>query len=1246
MDFAHLRCSTHASLKHGLMDAETLVQKAKEQGHSAVALTDADTLSLAVEFYSTAKKEGVKPIVGLDALIETDLTNPENQEPTRLLLLAKNANGYRQLMELVTRSNMENYSPKTEKAYIKQSWLKELQSKDLIALTGNPETGEIPRLATTSGKSLQELSEDVKGVLKVYREMFGENLFLEVSRYGDPKEDVWVERMAQLSQATKIPLVATHGVLFANREDFYAHEVHAGITNKQAVTDPNYKPSSTREQYYRSTEDMMELFSDLPQAVANAGLIAQKCTTMIDLGVNHLPNYPLPEGENLNDTFVRLSKEGLQARLEHLFPDPVERKEKEPEYMARLEREMKVILDMQFPGYFLVVSDFIRWSKEQDIPVGPGRGSGAGSLVAYSLSITDIDPIQHNLLFERFLNPERVSMPDIDIDFCRDRRDETIGYIFERYGAEAVSQISTFNTLAAKAAIRHVGKVMNYPLPLVDEVARMVPEIVGVTLDDAIENEEKLSNLYANDKRVRRLLDMAKKLEGASLTTGVHAGGVIIAPGHIADYAPMMRASGKNVMVTQYTKDDAEKAGLIKFDLLGLKTLTAIQQAKKLIDRRPEFKDKPLDLSAISLNDPDALNLLREAKTYAVFQLESKGMRRLVQELRPDNFEDIVALLALFRPGPMKSGMVDSFVARKHGREEITYYHPKLEELLKPTYGVIVYQEQVMQIAQAIAGYSLGGADLLRRAMGKKKPEEMAKERIKFESGAEANGVDKALAKELFDAMEKFAEYGFNRSHSAAYAVLSIQTAYLKAKYPAEFFAAYMNVEIGAQEVLAQAVTDARSMGIQFNLPDINESSDVFEVRSDNTIQYSLAALKGASSSTIQDLVACRNEKGKFESLRDYLHKMNDYLREHGRNAQLKQTTEAMIKAGAFDSLNPHRAQLMAELSLQLKYLGEYNRRMASQSDEKGDVFLPALWKAVGITPVPAPKRLKPNQKPLVEPETPAPESVPHWSDLENLQNEAKSLGFYLSNHPYQAHVEVLDGLKATTPLSSLSELELGKYETVLVAGVVEEMRIHTPPNGKKMAFLVISDGVHRQDVTVFNDGLMSAGKKIKEGALLGFEANVRTSDRKGREGTKDVAVRQVFDKKDLMCMLAENVQVACTKEELPLLQQLQEKHKGDRIGTTVFLPDGPDRYFKATLPEVRWSDDPNLFEDLAAAFPNRVKVQFVDKINFAKPFQNSKPQNGKNNSFSSDKFSSNKNAPKPNGFKKSNEPFRKNFRT
>lgn len=1182
------------------MDPQRVAEKAAELGQEAVALTDLGTLSGLPAFFATAKEENIKPIFGVDLRIDTDLSDPDNKTPTRLLLLAENDQGYKKMMEIITRANVENHLGPEDLPLFKQSWFTEIGTEGLIALSGTPESGEVPRLAMQEDK--QKASQDVKRALAVYKNLFGNNFFLEVSRFAHDQEDLWVQRMVVLSTATGIPLVATHGVMFEERQDFFAHEVHTAITIKQPVTDPQYKAAATREQYFLSSEEMNELFADIPQAVENAQLLGMRCNLTRPFGDNHLPKFPLPEGEtDIDEYFVKLSRKGLEERLEELFPDPTVRASKKQQYSERLEEEIKIILGMGFPGYFLVVSDFIRWSKDQGIPVGPGRGSGAGSLVAYVLSITDIDPIEHTLLFERFLNPERVSMPDIDVDFCRDRRDETVKYIFERYGHASVAQIATINTLAARASIRHAGKALNYPLPYINEIAGMVPKSPDMTLKMAFELNEKLVKMYETDRRTHRLLDMAMKLEKTSLTTGVHAGGVVISPTLIEDFAPMMR-SEKGVMVTQFDKNDVEKAGLIKFDILGLKTLTLIDGIVKLINEREEFQNKPFDIRKINQNDPQAMELLREGRTYGVFQLEKNGITNLLKKIEPTEFEDVATVLALYRPGPLQSGMVETFVNRKRGLEPVVYPHPKLEKILEPTRGVIVYQEQVMQIAREIAGYSLGGADLLRRAMGKKDPAKMAKERSKFEDGARENGVDPQIASELFDLMEKFAAYGFNRSHSAAYAVVSLQTAALKARYPAEFFTAYMNVERDNTDVLDLAVKDARAGGLQILPPDVNQGEADFKVVGDTQIMYGLAGLKGVSHKTVEDIVSARKEYGEFESLQDFLHKINKYLRAHGRNAQLKAITENLIKAGAFDSIEPHRALLLQELPLQLDYLGKLNKR-SNSSNDKGEVLLPNLWSAVGIDPVPAPlKSTRRQQKPLVEPEPIDPNTVKVWDDMERLEHEKKSMGFHFSGHAYGANMRHFNGLEAALRFNDVENYD-NPYQTALLAGVVtdvfEKITAQGQNAGKKWANIRISNGKDELRVAAFNDVYEQWEGKLKVGQFLAFETSIRES-KNPNFPEKSLTAQQILRVEDLEALLVKDVHIVTSKDDLDVLQRIHQTYEGDRVGCVVYIPDGEDRYFQAELPNLKLSGSVECLAELRSAFPNRLHINYAPSVSFA----------------------------------------------
>jgi len=1226
--FVHLRAATHHSLTEGLLDVEDLVRLAKENGHEAIALTNVGTMSVSIEFVAKAKEAKIKPILGLDAWIDPDLTQPGVElreiEPTRLLLLAETDSGYKRLLELVARANAENIrvgGDNEERPFIKQSWLAE-NSEGIVALTGDPDTGEVPRALVS------EQPERAGQILAQYKAMFGDRLFLEVSRFAHAKEDDWVARAAALSSETGVPLVATHGVLFGSRRDFFPHEVHSSIVRKKQVLDPDYKPIATRERYYTTTEEMEELFSDIPQALENTRRLAGRLNVSVEVGVNHLPDFPIPEGEkNMEEYFRKLSRQGLEDRLIELYPDEAIREKHREEYTKRLDREVDIIIQMGFPGYFLVVSDFIRWTKEQGLPVGPGRGSGAGSLVAYSLNITDIDPIEHGLLFERFLNPERVSMPDIDVDFSRDDRERTIKYLFERYGAESVSQIATFGTLAARAAILGAGRALNYPIPRVREINKFIPEVAGVKIQDALDTDPRLRDMYENSKDARRLIDLALKIEGTSQNTGVHPGGVVIAPGRIDQFAPLMR-SKKGVMVTQFDAPSAEQAGLIKFDLLGIKTLDILVQALALVNARADRKDSPVVMSRISMSDEKAFELLCAGDTYGVFQLESRGMRRLLRDLRPDRFGDVVAIEALYRPGPMEQ--IPTFIAGKRDPESVQYPHPDLKPILQETYGVIVYQEQVMQIAQKIAGYSLGGADLLRRAMGKKDASKMAKEREKFIAGAKANGYDEEVGTKLFDLMEKFASYGFNKSHAAAYAMLSMQTAWFKARYPAEFFAAYMNVEMGETDRLAEAVADANARKLKILPPDINQGVAKFEVVQEKngsaSLRYGLAGIKGVSASVVDDIVAARNELGAFESLPDFLTKVNDYTRANSRNVPLKLMTQALITAGAFDSINPDRAFLMAQSTAWLDYLGKLNKRKAAGGGS-GDheVLMPALWKAVGQTPVPAPSVAKRGAKPLLPPEDPV--DVVPWTEIERLNYEAKAVGFYMTGHPYQSFANQLGGMAAAMPLDrvdSAPDEGQNPYEPVLLAGIVEAYREHTPATGKTMAFLTLSDGTSSHDATIFNDTFLRDGAKIEVGKFIALEATIRPPRKQG-ELSCDVLVNTVYTQRETESLLAQTVDVLLPADRLPELREiLQEFPARQRTGENraplpeslngIGSPDlaqyGPGAGVRVWIPlendvaTVELPDRidacPQALDKLRATFPESVSVVCSDRVVFA----------------------------------------------
>ncbi|HEX5125096.1 MAG TPA: DNA polymerase III subunit alpha, partial [Rhodanobacteraceae bacterium] len=840
-DFIHLHVHSEYSLTDSTIRVGDLVDASVRAGMPAVALTDQSNLFALVKFYKAAEAAGIKPIAGCDLWVGH---REDRAQPQRLTVLCQNREGYLNLSRLLSRAYAEGRHG--EIAIVDIDWLDHANA-GLIALAGRE--SEIGRLLI-GGRD-----DYARARAERMRARFPDRFYLEVSRTHRPNEDVFLDGALALGETLDLPIVATNDVRFLTRDDFEAHEARVCIHAGRVLADPKRPREYSPEQYLKTPDEMAALFSDLPELIENSVELAKRCNLELSFGKYFLPAFPVPEEHTL-DSFIRTNaRAGLIDRLAKHPPAAGFTRE---DYDTRLDLEVDVIVQMGFPGYFLIVADFINWAKQHDIPVGPGRGSGAGSLVAYALGITDLDPLRYDLLFERFLNPERVSLPDFDVDFCMDRRDEVIDYVAGKYGRDRVSQIITYGTMAAKAVLRDTGRVLGMPYGQVDRIAKLLPKMpLDLSLEDALGRSEKshkepdrvvseFKQLYATDEEVKELVDLALKLEDLTRNAGKHAGGVVIAPGPLSDYAPLFSEGGGDGLVTQFDKDDVEAVGLVKFDFLGLRTLTIIDWAVKAINaKRATRGEAPIDIATLPMDDAASYALLKRCQTTAVFQLESRGMRDLVKKLQPDNFEDVIALVALFRPGPLQSGMVDDFIARKHGRAEVSYPHALLEPILKPTYGVIVYQEQVMQIAQVLAGYSLGGADLLRRAMGKKKPEEMAKQRVTFEDGASKNAIEPRLASSIFDLMEKFAEYGFNKSHSAAYALVAYQTAWLKAHYPAEFMAAVLSADMDNTDKVVNFLAEARAMQLVVQPPDINASNYMFEARDDRTIVYGLGAVKG-----------------------------------------------------------------------------------------------------------------------------------------------------------------------------------------------------------------------------------------------------------------------------------------------------------------------------------------------------------------------------------------------------------------
>jgi DNA polymerase-3 subunit alpha len=953
---------------------------------------------------------------------------------SHITLLCQNEQGYLNLSKLISKSFLENQQvvSGSEIALVKQSWLQEY-NQGLIVLSGG--------LESSFGQAILNKNQtQIKAQAAWWQSHFPERFYIELIRNGKDNEEVYIQQALSVANHFDLPVVATNNVRFASDQDFEAHEVRTCINSGHVLIDQNRPKLYTDQQYFKSSQQMIELFKDIPSAIENTVEIAKRCSVDLTLGTYFLPDFPIPEGMTMDEYFIKVSHEGLEERLAFLFGQASAEIQaaKRKEYFDRIEFELNIILQMGFPGYFLIVADFIQWGKNHQIPVGPGRGSGAGSIVAYALKITDLDPIEYDLLFERFLNPERVSMPDFDVDFCMDRRDEVIDYVAQNYGRDHVSQIVTFGTMAAKAVVRDVGRVMGMSYGHVDSIAKLIPNELGIKLKDAVE-EEEMKEKRKSDEDADQLLALALKLEGTVRNTGKHAGGVVIGPKPLDHFCPVQSEADATGVVTQLDKNDVEAAGLVKFDFLGLRTLTIIDWALNSINEGVSVDDENfLDIARIPIDDPKTFELIKTGKTTGIFQLESSGMQNLIVKLKPDCFEDIIALVALFRPGPLDSGMVDNFIKRKHGQEEVSYpdknyQHEWLKPVLEPTYGVILYQEQVMQIAQVLAGYSLGGADLLRRAMGKKKPEEMAKQRSVFEAGAKEKGVDGDLAMKIFDLVEKFAGYGFNKSHSAAYALVSYQAAWLKTHYPSQFMAAQISSDMDSTEKVVHMVNECYAMGLEVLVPSVNESYIKFTPHDDRTVRYGLGAIKGAGEAALQGMIAEREASGPFKDLFDLCLRAGQKLN--------KRVLEALIRAGALDCLHDNRQAMLQTIPVAMK---QAEQQMKNDAFGQNDLFGAAL-------------SLDTEQGENVL------EQVQEMSEKLRLQGEKDTLGLYLTGHPIDIYQSELDGLVET----KLKSLRPEKYRKKWIAGLVMNVRFKVTRNGSKMGFVTIDDKTARMEVVI-----------------------------------------------------------------------------------------------------------------------------------------------------------------------------------
>jgi DNA polymerase-3 subunit alpha len=1052
--FVHLRLHSEYSITDGLTRIDEAIAQAAADAQPALAITDLANLFGMVKFYTAARGKGIKPIIGCDVWIGEEDAADRNDAAARLLLLVKNRAGYLRLCELLSAAYL---APRRHgRAEITRTQLSQGDNSGLIALSGGP-LGDIGQLLA-AGKLDQA---DVRA--QAWAQLFPGAYYIEVQRPGGRDgavaSEVLVAASVDLAARLGLPPVATHPVQFLQKDDFKAHEARVCIADGYVLGDTRRPKRYSPEQYFKTRAEMAELFADLPEALQNSAEIARRCNLTVELGKSRLPDFPTPAGEPLEAFLASESHAGLVRRLELLYPDAAEREKQRPTYVARLDFEIATIVKMGFPGYFLIVADFIRWAKNNGVPVGPGRGSGAGSLVAYSLDITDLDPLRYDLLFERFLNPERVSMPDFDIDFCQEGRDRVIDYVKKKYGAHAVSQIVTFGTMAAKAVIRDVGRVLDLGYNFVDQFAKLIPNELGITLKDALDKEPIIRQRIDGEEEVAELWALALKLEGLARNVGMHAGGVLIAPGKLTDFCPLYAAAGAESVVSQFDKDDVEKAGLVKFDFLGLRTLTILDEAVKLAK---EVEGVDIDLATLPLDDRETYDaVFKSANTTAVFQFESGGMKETLVQAQPDRLEDLIALNALYRPGPMD--FIPNFVNRKHGREKVVYPHPSLERVLGNTYGIMVYQEQVMQTAQVVAGYSLGDADLLRRAMGKKKKEEMDQQRAVFVEGAGRNNIGPGQANEIFDVMEKFAGYGFNKSHAAAYSLVAYHTGWLKRHHPAAFAAATLSSEMANTDKVQFFYKDAVDNGLVFLPPDINQSGIRFRPVDGKTIRYGLGAIKGTGESALSVMLKARaggdKPGGPFRDLFDFCRRVD-------KRVVNRRVVEALIRAGAFDAIDDHRAKLLASTGVALE-AAEQAERNAMQ----GGLF---------------------DMGSGAQDDTAHYVEVARWTEREQLMNEKPALGFFFSGHPYHAYAAELSAFVKRR----LGQLE-PQREPVLLAGVVMSTRTQMTRRGK-MAVVVLDDGTTQLEVTVFNELWDVERAKIKEDELLVVEGKVQKDEYSG----------------------------------------------------------------------------------------------------------------------------------------------------
>ncbi len=1113
--FVHLHLHTMYSLLDGAIRLEHLMKRASEFKMPAVAITDHGNMFGAVEFYRMAEKYGIKPIIGCEVYVAPgsrhDKRGGKNPDiGHHLVLLAKNQQGYKNLCKLVTMGYFEGfyYRPRIDKELLSQ------HHEGLIALSACL-NGVV---AAYLKRGEQQLAEDE---VQFYQQLFdNRRFFIELQDNGIAEQYKVNEQLIALSRKFDLPLVATNDCHYLMAEDAKAHEVLLCIQTGKNMDDPSRMQYGTDQLYFKSPEEMAAGFVDYPEAIANTIEIAERCNFKFEFGTYHPPNYAPPDGQSLSAHLEYKSREGFSQRLEKIqrFYGDKWNDELLEKYKERLESELAMINKMGFAGYFLIVADFVNYARQRNIPVGPGRGSAAGSLVAFSLKITDIDPLPYGLLFERFLNPERISMPDIDMDFCIRGREEVIRYVTEKYGSDRVAQIITFGKMQAKGVIRDVGRALNMPYADVDKIAKLVPTILNISLDEALKKEKRLGSLRKGSAREQQLLKIALALEGLNRHASIHAAGVVVANNPLVDYLPLYPGQNDEI-VSQYDMTNIEKLGLIKFDFLGLKTLTVIDNTVRLI--KAENADSvTLDIDAIPLDDPETYKLLASGATTGVFQLESSGMQSLMRRLNPETFEDIIALVALYRPGPLNSGMIDDFIDRKHGKQKMEYLLPQLEPILKDTYGVIVYQEQVMQISQLLAGYTLGDADILRRAMGKKKAEEMDRQRQRFMDGAKANKINEKKAGEIFDLMAKFAEYGFNKSHSAAYAYIAYQTAYLKAHYPVEFMAALLMEDMQNSDKVIKNITECKEMHIEVLPPDINESGTSFSVVKEG-IRFGLAAIKNVGSKAAEEVIRERDDGGSFSSIFDFcqrvdLHKVN------------KRVVESLIKAGAFDSTSISRAKIAAVMEDAI----ETGQRVM-RDKQQGQLSLFDLGGEDNNTDV---------DQIYSYPD------IEEWDDKLKLANERESLGFYITGHPLQQRIKEMKRC-AVAQISRLSAFQ--DQSRVRIGGLVAAVKEKRTAKGKLMGFITLEDLTGTVDVTLFPDSFQLASPYIESQEPLIIEGRVEIDDERGKAkvvATTVMSLKEATGKMVSRVVFSLNHNIL-TVSKLNHLQSILSRYRGDCPG-------------------------------------------------------------------------------------------------